>query len=66
MCSAPHSAEPCARPYPRGEPLPEPRSDLSSTDVDVVSTESPVVEEDMLTSEMLVEEVSIDGMCGVY
>jgi mycofactocin precursor len=28
---------------------------------DVVETEAPLVEEDLL-----VEEVSIDGMCGVY
>lgn len=30
------------------------------------NAESTTVETDELTAEMLVEEVSIDGMCGVY
>jgi mycofactocin precursor len=28
--------------------------------------ESPEVEDDLVEEELLVEEVSIDGMCGVY
>ena len=28
--------------------------------------EAPVEDESMVTEELLVEEVSIDGMCGVY
>jgi mycofactocin precursor len=35
-------------------------------DTHIVNTEPPAVPEEVLTSEMLVEEVSIDGMCGVY
>ncbi|KRE35454.1 mycofactocin precursor [Janibacter sp. Soil728] len=30
------------------------------------TTDSTTVESEELTAEMLVEEVSIDGMCGVY
>jgi len=26
----------------------------------------PVLEEELVTADLLVEEVSIDGMCGVY
>jgi mycofactocin precursor len=35
---------------------------------DVETTEAPVAEpaEDLVEEESLVEEVSIDGMCGVY
>jgi mycofactocin precursor len=29
-------------------------------------TENPSVEQDVVTAESLIEEVSIDGMCGVY
>ena len=43
----------------------EPRTQLSAPDADV-TTETPAAEVEVLTSEMLVEEVSIDGMCGVY
>ena len=46
--------------------MPEPRNQLPATDADVRTGETPVVEEEVLTSELLVEEVSIDGMCGVY
>jgi mycofactocin precursor len=46
--------------------MPEPRTQPSATDADVRTDESPAVEEEVLTSELLVEEVSIDGMCGVY
>jgi mycofactocin precursor len=46
--------------------MPEPRTQLPATDADVLAGETPVTEEEVLTSEMLVEEVSIDGMCGVY
>jgi mycofactocin precursor len=28
--------------------------------------EEPVLEEELVTADLLVEEVSIDGMCGVY
>ena len=44
----------------------EARSQTPTTDEEVRSAETRVAEEDVLTSEMLVEEVSIDGMCGVY
>lgn len=40
------------------------------TDVETVEAAAPVQEEalsdEVLTEESLVEEVSIDGMCGVY
>ena len=44
----------------------EPRTQLPATDADVLAGETPVPEDEALTSELLVEEVSIDGMCGVY
>jgi mycofactocin precursor len=43
----------------------EPRTELPTPDADVLTIGTPG-EEEVLTSEMLVEEVSIDGMCGVY
>ena len=51
---------------------------LDKTDVDaptthdtvveksMVAEESTVVEKNMVVEELLVEEISIDGMCGVY
>jgi mycofactocin precursor len=44
-----------------------PELDPQQTVTDVAANgESQVVVDDALTIEMLVEEVSIDGMCGVY
>ena len=43
-----------------------PSIELSATDAELPTSAAQVTEEDTLTSEMLVEEVSIDGMCGVY
>lgn len=31
-----------------------------------VTVAEPVLEEELVTADLLVEEVSIDGMCGVY
>ncbi|HEV8223542.1 MAG TPA: mycofactocin precursor MftA [Streptosporangiaceae bacterium] len=31
-----------------------------------VTVAEPVPEEELVTADLLVEEVSIDGMCGVY
>ena len=31
-----------------------------------VRAEEPAPDEDLVTADLLVEEVSIDGMCGVY
>jgi mycofactocin precursor len=44
----------------------EPITQQQPTSATVPTAESPVTDDEMLTSEMLVEEVSIDGMCGVY
>ena len=46
--------------------MPETRTERHTSDADVQTGAPLVVEEVVLTSEMLVEEVSIDGMCGVY
>ena len=46
--------------------MPEPRTELPAADAGVPAGEPPVPAEEVLTSDMLVEEVSIDGMCGVY
>jgi mycofactocin precursor len=46
--------------------MPQTRTEQPATDVQLSSSDRRVTEEDTLTSEMLVEEVSIDGMCGVY
>jgi mycofactocin precursor len=43
----------------------EARNLQQATDVEGPVSEAQA-EEEALTSEMLVEEVSIDGMCGVY
>ncbi len=42
------------------------RTELPATDAELSTSDPQVTEDDALTSEMLVEEVSIDGMCGVY
>jgi len=39
---------------------------VPETTQDEIQTETPVVAEEALVEESLVEEVSIDGMCGVY
>ena len=44
----------------------KPRTEQAATDTDVQPFETRAEDEEVLTSEMLVEEVSIDGMCGVY
>jgi mycofactocin precursor len=46
--------------------MPESRTELPATDAEPSTGDQQVAEDDALTSEMLVEEVSIDGMCGVY
>ena len=46
--------------------MPQSRTELPATDAQASTSDPQVTEEDTLTSEMLVEEVSIDGMCGVY
>jgi mycofactocin precursor len=46
--------------------MPESRTPLATPDAEVRAGEMPAPEEEVLTSELLVEEVSIDGMCGVY
>jgi mycofactocin precursor peptide MftA len=38
----------------------------TNTDVETASAPAPAVPEEELVEESLVEEVSIDGMCGVY
>ena len=44
----------------------EARTQPPTTEADVPAGETPAAEEGTLTIELLVEEVSIDGMCGVY
>lgn len=46
--------------------MPDSRIQLPATDEAVLTSDAQAAEDDDLTSEMLVEEVSIDGMCGVY
>ena len=46
--------------------MPEPRTQQAATDAEVPPVQDGVADEEILTSELLVEEVSIDGMCGVY
>jgi mycofactocin precursor len=36
------------------------------TDITTDDTGSPAAEPELATADLLVEEVSIDGMCGVY
>ncbi len=38
----------------------------TATDRTEVSTDVPVLEEELVEQDLLVEDVSIDGMCGVY
>ncbi len=40
--------------------------DLKVRDEDVVALAGDVAEQDLVEDELLVEEISIDGMCGVY
>ena len=44
----------------------QPRIELPATDAQLSTSDRQIPEDDALTSEMLVEEVSIDGMCRVY
>jgi mycofactocin precursor len=39
---------------------------LADTEVDNAATGSPTSDDDYAEDELLVEEISIDGMCGVY
>lgn len=39
---------------------------MPETNTDVETVPAPAVAEEELVEESLVEEVSIDGMCGVY
>ena len=41
-------------------------ADEQLTTSDPVEPTAPVTDADLVTDELLVEEVSIDGMCGVY
>ena len=43
-----------------------PGGSVPETTQDEIQTEAPVAVEEPLVEESLVEEVSIDGMCGVY
>ena len=43
-----------------------PGGSVPETTQDEIQTEAPVAVEQPLVEESLVEEVSIDGMCGVY
>jgi mycofactocin precursor len=36
------------------------------TDITTEDTRAPAAEPELATADLLVEEVSIDGMCGVY
>ena len=46
--------------------MPQSRTEQPATGAELSTSDRQVAEEDTLLSEMLVEEVSIDGMCGVY
>jgi mycofactocin precursor len=41
-------------------------SNAPTTRPDVVDSSDDTAEEPLVTEELLVEEISIDGMCGVY
>ncbi|MGC1512433.1 MAG: mycofactocin precursor MftA [Acidimicrobiales bacterium] len=41
-------------------------SDTATAEESVTSTHSGESVDDMLADDMLIEEISIDGMCGVY
>lgn len=38
----------------------------TATDLTDVATDAPIVQEALVEQDLLVEDVSIDGMCGVY
>ena len=38
----------------------------TATDLTDVATDAPIVPEALVEQDLLVEDVSIDGMCGVY
>lgn len=38
----------------------------TATDLTDVATDAPLVQEGLVEQDLLVEDVSIDGMCGVY
>jgi mycofactocin precursor len=44
----------------------EPATADDSRDVDEPAAADDLVTSDLVTGELLVEEISIDGMCGVY
>ncbi len=39
---------------------------IDADDLEVTTAEDADDEEDLVAEELLVEEISIDGMCGVY
>jgi mycofactocin precursor peptide MftA len=49
-------------------PTPPARSDATPTVTATAEPEEPLVEDDreLVEADLLVEDVSIDGMCGVY
>ena len=50
-----------------GSSVCEPVQTVTTPDPDSSVTDSqPVSDDDLLEEELLVEEISIDGMCGVY
>jgi mycofactocin precursor len=51
---------------PEGDDMTEARTQQQPMDAQGRISEARATEEEVLTTEMLVEEVSIDGMCGVY
>jgi len=46
--------------------MPEAGMQSIETDVHALNPSETAVEGELLTGELLVEDVSIDGMCGVY
>ena len=57
-----HEARPDLQDSRRNEPGPAP----TRSTPDAGSSDLPTIDGDLLEEELLVEEVSIDGMCGVY
>jgi mycofactocin precursor len=41
-------------------------TEILDESVDAETTPEPAAAEDLVVDELLVEEISIDGMCGVY
>lgn len=39
---------------------------LDTPEIDAAATPEGEIDHDMVVEELLVEEISIDGMCGVY